>query len=150
MSTSAAAPEPEVRAFVYETCRTRGLPPSAAETARALDRKPADIKSAFQRLAEARVLVLQPGGEILMANPYSAVPTPFPVEAGAVACYGNCIWDALGIPAMLHSDARISTSCACCGAHLGLDVVGGSLQSNGGLIHFAVPAHHWWDNIVFT
>ncbi|HKC25842.1 MAG TPA: organomercurial lyase [Thermoanaerobaculia bacterium] len=149
MST-AAAQEPDVRAFVYGTCRTRGLPPSIAQTAEALDRSPADIQSAFQRLAEAHVLVLQPGGEILMASPFSAVPTPFPVQVGPLACYGNCIWDALGIPAMLHGDARISTSCACCGAQLGIDIVGGALQSRGGLIHFGIPAHRWWDNIVFT
>jgi hypothetical protein len=150
MSTPAAAPEPEVRAFVYGTCRTRGHPPSVAETALALDRPHAEIRSAFQNLAEAHVVFLQPNGEILMANPYSAVPTLFPVQAGPVACYGNCIWDALGIPAMLRSDARISTSCACCGAQLVVDILGGSLQSSSGLIHFAIPARHWWDNIVFT
>lgn len=150
MSATAAAPEPEIRTFVYDTCLTRGLPPSVAETAQALDRSHAEIRSAFQRLAEARILVLQPGGEILMANPFSAVPTPFPVRAGPVSCYGNCIWDALGIPAMLHGDALISTSCACCGEQLHVEIAGGSLRATTGVIHFGVPAHHWWDNIVFT
>jgi hypothetical protein len=36
-----------------------------------------------------------------MANPFSAVPTPFLVRSGDRSWYGNCIWDALGIPAML-------------------------------------------------
>ena len=40
--------------------------------------------------------------------------------------------------------------CACCGAKLGLDIVDGTLRSSSGLIHFGVPAHHWWDDIVFT
>ena len=150
MSTTTAAPDPGVRAFVYETCRTRGMPPSVSETAKALNWSQTDTRSAFQRLADARVLVLQPNGEILMANPFSAVPTAFPVQAGPVQFYGNCIWDALGIPAMLNSDATIATSCACCGSQLAIEIVDGVLQSSVGLIHFAIPAHHWWDNIVFT
>jgi len=150
MSATTAAPDPGVRAFVYDTCRARGMPPSVSDTAKALNWSQTDTRSAFQRLADAHVLVLQPNGEILMANPFSAVPTAFPVQAGSVQFYGNCIWDALGIPAMLNRDATISTSCACCGSQLAIDIVDGSLQSSVGLIHFAIPAHHWWDNIVFT
>ncbi len=148
--TTSTAPEPEIRAFVYDTCRTRGLPPSIADTAANLDRSPAEVQAAFRRLAEDHVLVLQPNGEVLMANPFSAVPTPFSVRAGSVMAYANCIWDALGIPAMLECDAEISTSCGCCGARLHLEVAAGSVHSEADVVHFAVPARHWWDNIVFT
>jgi len=150
MSDPAPAPEPDVRAFVYDSCRTRGLPPSAEETASALDRRVAEIRAAFARLAEAHVLVLQPDGEILMAPPYSAVPTPFPVRGAGPSAYGNCIWDALGIPARGRGDATILGSCACCGERLDVEVAGGSVRARGGIIHFALPARKWWDNIVFT
>jgi hypothetical protein len=79
-----------------------GWPPTIARTASALSTPPDDVEASLQRLADGHVLVLQRGtGEILMANPFSAVPTPFLVRSGDRSWYGNCIWDALGIPAML-------------------------------------------------
>jgi len=31
-----------------------------------------------------------------------------------------------------------------------LEVAAGKLARGDGLVHFVVPAHHWWDNIGFT
>jgi len=139
-----------VRAQVYEMTMQRGLPPKADEVARAMWTTGDEVKAAFQRLAAAHVLVLQPAtNEILMANPFSAVPTPFRVEAGDVSAYGNCIWDALGIPAMLKRDARIITSCADCGTAAEISVEANVVKGQG-LLHFAVPAREWWNDIVFT
>jgi hypothetical protein len=89
-----------------------GLPPTIAETASALSTTPNAVEASFRRLADGHILVLQRGtGEILMANPFSAVPTPFLVRAGDGSWYGNCSWDAMGIPAMLKQDAAIEASC---------------------------------------
>lgn len=141
----------QVRHHVYDVTMQRGYPPTLAEIAAALSLGSAETRAVVQSLATARVLVLQPGsGEILMANPFSAVPTPFLVELDAFSCFGNCIWDALGIPAMLKQDARITTSCADCGLALEVRVVDGQVQGDPSVVHFAVPAHHWWDNIVFS
>ena len=85
-----------------------------------------------------------------MANPISAVPTPFLVRAGDRSWYGNCIWDAMGISAMLQQDAVIETSCGCCGTAMQVTVVNGSLGEAPGIARFAVPAARWWDDIVFT
>lgn len=140
-----------VRRFVYDVTLRRGYPPTVAETATGLSAAQGDVRASFQRLAAGRVLVLQPGsGEILMANPFSAVPTPFLVELDDYSCYGNCIYDALGIPAMLHKDARIKTSCGDCGLAMEVRIVKGSLRAVEGIIHFAIPALHWWDDIVFN
>ena len=140
-----------VRWFVYDTAMQGGFPPSLAETSTALSIPLADIQAAFQRLADGHILVLQPeNGEILMANPFSAVPTPFLVELEAFSCFGNCIWDALGIAAMLKRDAHIKTACGDCGTALELSVVGGRLQGDEGIIHFALPALRWWEDIVFN
>lgn len=140
----------EVRRYVYDHLIQRGKPPSAAETAEALRSTLGDVNAAYQRLAQGRVLVLQGSGEILMANPFSAVPTPFLVEAGNRSWWGNCIWDALGIPAMFRQDARIISGCGDCNDSMVVTVKGGSLSGASGILHFAVPAKHWWDNIVFT
>ena len=83
-----------VRKFVYGTAMHRGSPPTMAETSAAFSVPLPDIRASFQHLAEGHILVLQPeNGEILMANPFSAVPTPFLVELEAFACFGNCIWE---------------------------------------------------------
>jgi hypothetical protein len=85
-----------------------------------------------------------------MAMPFSAVPTPFRVTTAEGAWFANCAWDALGIPAALGVDARIATSCADCGQPMTTEVHGGHLVNDSGVILFAVPAAHWWDDIRFT
>ncbi len=141
----------DMRRFVYDgVIEGRKIPDIAAlaETARL----PQDeVRSSLQRLANAHMLVLQSGsGEILMANPFSAVPTPFVVTAGAGSWYGNCIWDSMGIAAMLGSDAVIDASCGCCGTSLALDVPRDCRDDDERVAHFAIPAARWWDDIVFN
>jgi len=143
--------DPQVRRYVYDVTMSRGYPPTLAETSASLKTPPEQVKAAFQRLAAGRQLVLQRDtDEILMANPFSAVPTPFLVELDTFSCFGSCIWEALGIPAMMKKDARIKTACGDCSTAMEVKVVKGSVQGDRGVIHFAVPALHWWDDIVFT
>ncbi len=140
-----------IRCHVYDYVMCEGLPPTMAETSSALSRSPDDVSASFQRLADGHILVLQKGsGEILMANPFSAVPTPFLVKVGDRSYYGNCIWDAMGIPAMLKQDAFIEASCGCCSTAISLKLRNGSLEEARGITHFAIPAAHWWDDIVFN
>jgi len=85
-----------------------------------------------------------------MANPFSAVPTPYRVEADGRSWYGNCAWDAIGICAALHADGRIATSCRDCGEPIELGIEDGRPDDDRLLFHCLVPAAHWWDDIVFT
>jgi hypothetical protein len=141
----------QVRAYVYDALFTQGAIPSVAATAAGLASPPGEVAAAFRRLAQGHVIVLQPrSDEILMANPFSAVPTPFQVEAGGRVYWGNCVWDALGILAMLKGDGRVLASCGDCNAALTLAVRDGSVVDPPGVAHFSVPAKRWWDNIVFT
>ena len=107
-------------------------------------------RAALDRLAQSHAFVLQENGELWRAAPFSAVPTAFPVRSGKRLWYGNCIWDALGIPAMLHQNARIEASCGCCNHEMILRVEKGRLLGPQGIIHFAVPVRCWYDDIVFT
>lgn len=103
------------------------------------------------RLAEGHFLVLAPGTPyVWMANPLSAIPTPFPVEVGGRTWFGNCIWDALGVVAMLGGTGTVTTWCPDCGEHLSVSVEDNRLSSGEGVVHFAVPAAHWWDDIGFN
>ena len=145
-----------VRVRLYELFVESGRCPSKAEIAADLGRSDSDVADAFHELAAAHMLVLQPGsGEVLMANPLSAVPTPFVVETlsniGPRSWYGNCIWDALGVIAMMHSDGRVLASCGCCGDSMTVTVRRGQVACEPtGLVHFALPAKKWWDDIVFN
>ena len=140
----------QVRREVYDFTMGSGSPPHASQLAQALSLDHQQIRESLARLAAAHILVLQPeSGEILMANPFSAVPTPFRVAVDGFLACGNCIWDALGIPAMLKADATIDTSCADCGTAMRIAVADGKVSGEG-LLHFAVPAREWWNDIVFT
>jgi hypothetical protein len=140
----------DLRVFIYHHIASKGRAPRVSEIARGLKISPARTKSGVTRLAESHAIVLQDNGEIWRAAPFSAVPTTFPVQVGRRTYYGNCIWDALGIPAMLNKDATISSSCACCNFDMPLHVRSGKLVDKSGTVHFAVPARHWYDDIVFT
>jgi hypothetical protein len=140
-----------VRLAILERFAGSGEPPSAAEVASAIGEQEGTVAEAYSRRAAAHVLVLRPGTrEIWMAHPFSAVPTGFHVETRRGPSYANCVWDALGIPAMLGTDARIATACADCGEPLELRVRGGDLQPLDWVAHFAVPAARWWDDIGHT
>jgi hypothetical protein len=109
------------------------------------------IEDSLRRLEAGRILVLAPGTTtIWMAHPFSAVPTDFRVDANRRTYFGNCIWDALGIPAILGADGVVTTRCPDCSEPLVLKVQKGRLSHSEALIHFAVPAARWWDNIGFT
>lgn len=127
---------------------TRGRIPTIAEIASSLGIAEEDTRASAGRLADAHILVLQENGEILMAAPFSAVPTPFLVRTRAFQCFANCVWDAMGIPVMVRTTATIETACGCCGNQMVLQIDGG--LKGEGVVHFAVPARQWWDDIVFT
>jgi hypothetical protein len=147
--------EQRVRLHVMEAIIGSGRAPTVAETARALGASEADAAEAVRRLAEDHAVVLAPATlNVWMANPLSAVPTAFQVTVAGRHHFGNCIWDALGIVAMLagsEGDGRVSTWCPDCAAPLTLEVAGGHPDPTlEAIAHFAVPAARWWENIGYT
>ena len=154
--TTPAEPTPEVlarevRLYVFRQAAETGRVPQPPQIAEALRCTHAEVQEALKHLAAGKVLILAPNdGNIWAANPFCAVPSGFRVEAGGKAYWGICIWDALGISATLGKDAVIQAPCGDCGDAMRLEVRNGELVHSEGIIHFAVPAHHWWDNIGFT
>jgi hypothetical protein len=141
----------DVQQFVYRETVRSGRPPRALDVANALGGEAGEALAAFRRLRERKLLALAPeSGEITMAPPFSAAPTSFHVITNAQSYFANCVWDALGIPAALHQDAKIDASCACCGEPMNLEVREGRPVFAHGVAHFAVPAVHWWDDIAYT
>jgi Alkylmercury lyase len=125
--------------------------PTAAEIAAASGRSRAEVVAGWERLNDEHALVLdRVTAEIVMANPFSGVPTTYRVQAAGRWWYGNCAWDALGICAALHADGRIETSCPDCGQALRIDVRDQRPDDRGLLFHCLLPAARWWADIVFT
>ena len=141
----------EVRLALFRHVAETAQMPDAERLATAVRQPRAAVEEALGRLAATRAIVLAPGStNVWMANPFSAVPTPFRVEAQRRTYWGNCIWDALGIPAILSADAEITARCGDCGEALTVQVKDGTVQADEGVVHFAVPARRWWENIGFT
>jgi len=141
----------DVRRFVYEQILATSAVPSAADVARALSLEIRDAEEAFRSLADARMLVLRPGTTaIWMAMPFSSVQTPFTVVSDGRAYSAACAWDAFGAAAVLDADARIFTTCADCGGAIERKISGDTLHDPRGVVHVALPARRWWDDIGFT
>ncbi|HEY7635573.1 MAG TPA: organomercurial lyase [Gemmatimonadales bacterium] len=141
----------EVRLQVFRAAAETAQVPQAPQIAAALGRSESEVHQALQQLAAGKVLILAPNnGAIWAPNPFCAVPSAFRVETRGKTYYAICIWDALGIAAALGQDAVIRTACGDCSDPLVLEIAAGKLVRSEGVIHFAVPAHQWWDNIGFT
>ncbi|MBA3400997.1 MAG: hypothetical protein H0U05_03305 [Actinobacteria bacterium] len=142
----------DVRRHVYFSIVANGHPSSVAETATAFARDVPEVEESYRRLHEAHALVLHPDSvDIWFANPFCFAPTPHRVTAGGRVWTGTCAWDALGIPAALHTDGEIDSECACCGEPVRLRVDEGELVEGADLlVHILVPARRWWDDVGFT
>ena len=141
----------DVRIHVFAQAAATGRVPQAPAIALALGRTEPHVRAALHELAAGKVLILAPnGGDIWAANPFCAVPSPFRIESSGLRYWGICIWDAMGIVAALGADAVIRAPCGDCGDAMVVEVREGRLLRGEGVVHFAIPAHHWWDNIGFT
>ena len=135
-----------LRNLTYRRFVELGRAPAAAELGEA-DR----VRAGWRRLHDAHALVLDADtGELLMAAPFSAVPTPFEVEADGRRWHANCAWDAFGICAALHADGTIDTACPDCGDPIRVEVRDARPDDESLLFHCLVPAARWWADIVFT
>jgi len=141
-----------VRLTVMTAARDTGQIPDADQVARLLGATTQDVTAAFRHLHDAHAAVLEPGDptRLRMANPFSAVPTNFRVFIGQQSWWGNCIWDGLGIIAALGGTGTLATTCPDCGEPGAVHVGGHELQDGAGIAYIGVPAHKWWDDIIYT
>ena len=141
----------DIRIHIMHQAAATGRVPQSRDIADALGKPEPEIHDALGRLAAGKILMLAPNdGRIWAAAPFCAVPSSFRVRAKGVMYSAICIWDALGISAALHQDATINAVCGDCGEPMKLEVKDNALVRGEGVIHFAVPARSWWDNIGYT
>ena len=136
----------ELRNRTYAAFVELGRAPSAGELG-----DEDEVRAGWRELHEAHALVLNPAtDEIRMANPFSALPTAYRVQAGGRWWFANCAWDAFGILAALAVDGSVESSCPDCGEPYAVEVRDGVVDRPDLLFHCLVPAARWWDDIVFT
>ncbi len=140
-----------IRNLTYRQFVERGRAPTSAENAASVGVAVGEIRTTWHRLHDAHAVVLDMAtGEIRMANPFSAVPTAFRVNAAGRWWFANCAWDAFGICAALDTGGRIEAACADCGDPLACEVHDRRPDDTSLLFHCLVPATAWWDDFVFT
>ena len=140
-----------LRRDTYRLVVEMGRVPTAVDLARETGRSVDAVRTGWRRLHDKHAVVLDAtGGELRMANPFSAVPTAYRVRAAGRWWFANCAWDAFGICAALAVDGRVETACADCGEPLTVDVVSRRPVPDDAVFHCLVPATSWWEDIGFT
>ena len=142
----------DVKLAIYRTFAETTHAPTVADIAQQLGAPVDDVQNAFGELHKKRLLVPEPGDltRIRMAPPFSGVPTSFKVIVGTKTYFAPCAWDSIGICAALHEDGMVRTNDAHTREPINVVVRDGSPKPTPCVIHFAVPAAHWWDDIVYT
>jgi len=148
--------ERHVRTSIYASFREQSRPPSIAELSDTLGASPEEVSSAIRNLAEEHCLALVPGAEpgtesIWMAHPFSGIETDFVVSIGERRWFANCVWDGLSILALFGErlGGSLDTHSPATGERLRFEVSQGVVHGPG-IVHFLVPARHFWDDIGYT
>ena len=141
----------QLRAAVYRHFADTAHAPALSDMARVVGVPAEEVKAGYQRLYAKRMLVPMPDGEsIRMAPPFSGIPTQHVVRAKGKEYFANCAWDAFGIAAALHADSEVLSRCEQSGEPLRLRLGSNGSPHSSWLFHVAVPAAHWWSDIVYT
>jgi hypothetical protein len=141
-----------VKLAIYDAFAKTSHAPARDDLAAQLGADTAGVQKALDELHEKRLVVPEPDdpARIRMAPPFSAITTPFKVHVAGRRYDANCVWDSLGVLAALKTDGMVRTRDAHSREAMTLVVRNGSPKPTPCVAHFAVPAAHWWDDIIHT
>jgi len=143
--------ETGIKLAIYHHFAETGRAPTPEGVAGRVGSDVGSVLVAYRSLQKQRVLVLaEDGASIIMAPPFSGVPTQHVVESGGVEYFANCAWDALGVPAALQREGTVKSRCEQTLEPLVLEVSQDGTAPTDWVFHCLVPAAHWWDDVVFT
>lgn len=144
-----------VRLQVYEHFLEHGSPPVAEELMGQFSLSRAEVSQTLRELEAARQLALVRGTvRVLMAFPFSAIATPFRVQARGREYFANCAWDAIAFHSMLgHDDVGIDSYCHHCAAPIRVELAGGRatvVEPAESIVYLALRPTQWWEDIINT
>ena len=142
----------DVRVEIYRSFVEQSRAPSHDEVARSLDVSRDEVVQAVRELAANDVMALQTGtDDVWLAHPFCATGGPFEVAAATRRWDAICIWDALGILALIEADGEVTSECPDCRETLIVRVQQGQVDADDdAVVHFGVPARDWYADIGFT
>lgn len=151
METSITELDLEIRYHIYRFFAENGAAPSYQQLADLLALERENVRTSFHKLHEGHMIFLEPATDsIRMANPFSAVPTPFKVTSGNRQWWANCAWDSLGIAAALNIDVHIEAIYPDSHEAVNLWVHDGIVDGKNHLVYFPLPCRQWYDDLIFT
>ena len=143
-----------MRKFIFDHFFEQSTPPTLEEAMLKFGLTRKDAFSLFREVEADHHILLVPGTQrILMANPYSAVTTPFRVHLGGRLYYANCAWDTVSLHVMLGKDAKVESYCHHCAQPIEIHLRGGKVVSSSPkepLIFLSVAVAKWYDNLINT
>jgi Alkylmercury lyase len=141
-----------LRLAVYSALATTGRVPDRDALAAELGVDAADVDAGMDRLAEARHVVLDSSGQVVLAHPFATVPLGFAVMGERTLWWGGCAWDSFAIPHLVPAEPSVlvSTRCPGCDAALAWVVERTAPPQGDQVAHFLVPMAQAWDDVVMT
>ena len=140
-----------VRGSIYRHFIDTTKAPSVHDLAKNAQAPSDEVVDSLRRLDGRHHIALAPGSlNVWMANPFSAFPTEYPAETPKGRYWTNCAWDAVGVPAIIDTDSWTRTRCQETGTSIEFGVKDGELVAGTEVIHIAVCASAFYDNIGFT
>lgn len=137
-----------VRAGAVELLAAGSLDPTSRELAGTTGLTVDAVTESLRRLSNEHRLVVSPEGDrVLMAHPFSSMPTDYRTQIGDRSWWASCAWDAFGILALLGDGRVVSTSP---GRTESVWTVRDGVVEPDGVVHFVVPAKSFWEDIGFT
>ena len=147
--------EPKVlRKYIFDHFYEHSTAPTLEETMQKFGLSREDAFAGFKQLQADHHILLVPGTQrILMANPYSAVTTPFRDYIGDKVYFANCAWDTVSMHVMIARATRIESYCHHCAEPITISLNDGKVVSSlprDPLIFLSMPVARWYDNLVNT
>src|SRR6476661_7884876 len=141
----------QTKLAIYRHFAETGQRPSLEVVAESVGSDVSSVREAYVRLRAQRVLVLEEDGvSIRMAPPFSGVPTQHVAVVAGKRYFANCAWDVFGIVAAMGGTGAVESRCEQTLEPLRLAIDPGGPPASDWRFHCAVPAAHWWDDIVLT
>ena len=142
----------DLRLAVYRGFAATGSVPANAALAAQLSTGLSQVADGLQQLAGQRHLVLDAGGTVVMAHPFSAVPLGFSVMGRDNLWWGGCAWDSFALPHLLPGEGEmlVATRCPACARPHGWNVGTSQPPPGDQVAHFLIPAARMWDDVVQT
>lgn len=106
----------DLRLAVYDRFARTGLAATVPDLAADLGADADEVEGGLRALHDARHIVLDGDGRIVMAHPFASIPFGFSVMGERTIWWGGCAWDSFAIPNLVPDEPECSSRPSALGA----------------------------------